>query len=135
MTYEEKKAWLNRYGSAMLKCKYLRDALEEAESDTGNTTQQLSGMPGGSGDGQALPRSVERVADAQAALDAQIMLCDDIHAEILAKLEDVTDPNDYEILRLRYLRFSDWEQIAEKMNICVRQVYRRHRRGVKELDL
>lgn len=135
MTYEEKKAWLNRYGSAILKYKYLKDALEEAESDTGSITQQMSGMPRGSGDGQALPRSVERVADAKAVLNAQIMLCDDLHAEILARMEDVNDPDDYEVLRLRYLRLKGWEQISEKMNICVRQVYRRHRRGVEELEL
>lgn len=135
MNYEEKKTWLNRYGNAILKTKYLRDALEEAESDTGRTTQQLSGMPGGSSDGQALPRSVERIQEAQSALNAQIMLCDDIHAEILARLEDIANPDDYEVLRLRYLRLKDWEQISEKMNICVRQVYRRHRRGVEALEL
>lgn len=135
MTYEEKKAWLNRYSLAVLKWKHLRDALEEAENDTGRTTQQLSGMPGGGSDGQSLPRSVERIEDAQAALNAQVMLCDDIHAEILARLEDVDNPGDYEVLRLRYLRFQAWEQIAQKLNIGVRQVYRRHRRGIDALEL
>ena len=135
MTYEEKKAWLSRYSTAILKEKYLRDALREMQSDTGCTTQQLSGMPGGSGDGQALPRMIERLERAQQELDAQIMLCDDLHAEILARLEDVENPNDYEVLRLRYLRFLGWEQIAEKMRICVRQVYRLHHRGIDALEL
>ena len=44
MTYEEKKAWLWRYRDAMVKAKHLRNDLDEAEHDTGCTTQQLTGM-------------------------------------------------------------------------------------------
>ena len=91
--------------------------------------------PGGSGDGQSLARTVERIERAEKALNAQIMLCDDLHAELMARLEDVDDPKDYEVLRLKYLRFLDWEQIAQKMSICVRQVYRHHRKGVDALEL
>ena len=126
MTYEEKRRWLSRYGDAMVKAKHLRDDLDEAERDTGCTTQQLTGMPGGSGDGQSLARTVERIERAEKALNAQIMLCDDLH---------VDDRKDYEVLRLKYLRFQDWEQIAQKMSICVRQVYRHHRKGVDALEL
>ena len=135
MTYEEKRRWLSRYGDAMVKAKHLRDDLDEAERDTGCTTQQLTGMPGGSGDGQSLARTVERIERAEKALNAQIMLCDDLHAELMARLEDVDDPKDYEVLRLKYLRFQDWEQIAQKRSICVRQVYRHHRKGVDALEL
>ena len=130
MTYEEKRRWLSRYGDAMVKAKHLRDDLDEAEHDTGCTTQQLTGMPGGNSDGQSLARTVERIERAQKALNAQIMLCDDLHAELMARLEDID-----EVLRLKYLRFLDWEQIAQKMSICVRQVYRHHRKGVDTLEL
>ena len=135
MTYEEKRRWLSRYGDAMVKAKHLRDDLDEAERDTGCTTQQLTGLRGGSGDGLSLARTVERIDRADNALNAEIMLCDDLHAELMARLEDVDDPKDYEVLRLKYLRFQDWEQIAQKMSICVRQVYRHHRKGVDALEL
>ena len=72
MTYEEKRRWLSRYGDAMVKAKHLRDDLDEAERDTGCTTQQLTGMPGGSGDGQSLARTVERIERAEKALNALI---------------------------------------------------------------
>ena len=93
MTYEEKKAWLWRYRDACKKAGYLRGALDEAQHDTGRTTQQLSGMPAGGGDGQALPRSVERIEDAQAALDDQLHLCDLLKCELLAKLLPELDGN------------------------------------------
>ena len=62
MTYEEKRRWLSRYGDAMVKAKHLRDDLDEAERDTGCTTQQLTGMPGGSGLCRKLTQQVPRPA-------------------------------------------------------------------------
>lgn len=130
MTYEEKKAWLWRYRDACKKAGYLRDALDEAQHDTGRTTQQLSGMPAGGGDGQALPRSVERIEDAQAALDDQLHLCDLLKCELLAKLLTLTDPDDHEIMRRRYVCFQKWERIAQELQISQRQVYRNHRKAI-----
>ncbi len=134
MTYEEKKAWLWRYRDACKKADYLRDALNEAQSDTGRTTQQLSGMPAGGGDGQALPRSVERIEDAQAALDGQLYLCDLLKCELLAKLLSLTDPDDHEIMRRRYVCFQKWERIAQDLQISQRQVYRHHRKAIDLLS-
>lgn len=130
MTYEEKKAWLWRYRDACKKADYLRDARAEAQSDTGRTTQQLSGMPAGGGDGQALPRSVERIEDAQLALDDQLYLCDQLKCELLAKLLGLTDPDDHEIMRRRYVCFQKWERIAQDLQISQRQVYRHHRKAI-----
>lgn len=135
MTYEEKKAWLWRYRRARKKELYLTRELKEAELDYGRMTRTLSSVPGGGGDGQALPRAVERVEKARQALEAQLLLCDDLHAEIMAVLLRLEDPDDYEMLNLRYLHFKTWESIAAKMQLCLRQVYRRHRHAVDELEL
>lgn len=135
MTYEEKKAWLWRYRRARKKELYLTRELKEAELDYGRMTRTLSSVPGGGGDGQALPRAVERVEKARQALEAQLLLCDDLHAEIMATLFCLGDPDDYEMLNLRYLHFKTWESIAAEMKLCLRQVYRRHRHAVDELEL
>nr|DAG18327.1 MAG TPA: Protein of unknown function (DUF1492) [Caudoviricetes sp.] len=135
MTYEEKKDWLRRYERAKKKELHLTHELQEAECDYGHMTQALSSVPGGSGDGQALPRAVERVEKAKQALDAQILFCDDLHAEITAVLLSLEDPDDYEILKLRYLHFKTWESIAAEIKLCLRQIYRRHRRAIDELNL
>ena len=135
MTIEEKKAWLWRYRDACKKADYLRDVLDEARKDTGHTTQQLSGMPSGGGDGQALARSVERVEDAEIALDEQEHLCSTLRCELLAKLLCLTDPDDHEIMRRRYVCFQKWEQIEAALNLGLRQIYRRHSRALEQLDL
>lgn len=135
MTYEEKKAWLWRYQRARKKELYLTHELREAELDYGRMTKTFSSVPGGSGDGQALPRAVERVEKARQALEAQLLLCDDLHAEIMAVLQCLEDPDDCEVLNLRYLHFKAWKTIAAEMKICLRQVYRRHRHAMDELEL
>ena len=75
------------------------------------------------------------IEKAKQALDAQILFCDDLHAEITAVLLSLEDPDDYEILKLRYLHFKTWESIAAEIKLCLRQIYRRHRRAIDELNL
>ena len=71
MTYEEKKAWLWRYRAAK-RFELLRlDELATLETDAMHTTQRYSALPGGGGDGQTLPRAVERIEEARQAAEAQ----------------------------------------------------------------
>lgn len=68
MTYEEKKAWLWRYRTAKRFELLKLDELATLQTDATHTTQRFSPVPGGSGDGQALPRSVERIDEARRPL-------------------------------------------------------------------
>lgn len=78
MTYEEKKAWLWRYRTAKRFELLKLDELATLQTDATHTTQRFSPVPGGSGDGQALPRSVERIDEARRAAEAQSAVCDAI---------------------------------------------------------
>lgn len=68
MTYEEKKAWLWRYRTAKRFELLKLDELATLQTDATHTTQRFSPVPGGNGDGQALPRSVERIDEAAGPL-------------------------------------------------------------------
>ena len=130
MTYEEKKEWLRRYRKAAKLEKIKLEEVERYRTDAEHITQVLSPVPGGAGDGQALPRSVERIA-----ANAQVMECQRICKEILSVMNQTVDIQDYEILHLRYIDGKKWEQIAVKMGMEVSSVYRRHKRAVKALDV
>ena len=67
MTYEEKKAWLWRYRSAKRFERLWLDELATLEAEAMHTTQRYSATPGGGGDGQTLPRAVERIEEARQA--------------------------------------------------------------------
>lgn len=135
MTYEEKVRWLKRYRGALRLEKELREELKDQQTRACKTTAALTGMPGGGGDGQALPRAVESIVAAQQELQAQINLCGATRREVVAALDLVVDARDHEILRRRYLLGQRWEKIAVEMNIELRWVYRRHRRAVSGLTM
>ena len=61
MTYPEKIAYLYRYRDALRREKTIADEIEALRAEAARVTQALTGMPGG-GDGQAIPRAVERIA-------------------------------------------------------------------------
>lgn len=135
MTYEEKVRWLRRYRDALKLEVELRQELEAQRARACKTTAALTGMPGGGGDGQTLPRAVESIVAAQQELQVQINLCGATRREVVAALDQVTDARDHEILRRRYLLGQRWENIAVEMHIELRWIYRRHRRAVSELTM
>ena len=135
MTYEEKKEWLRRYRKAAKLEKIKLEEVERYRTDAEHVTQVLSPVPGGAGDGQALPRAVERIMDAVQEANAQVMECQQIRKEIMDTMAQTVDMQDYGILYMRYIGGMKWEQIAVKIGMDVSRVYRRHKAAVKALDI
>ena len=135
MTYEEKKEWLRRYRKAAKLEKIKLEEVERYRTEAAHITQVLSPVPGGAGDGQALPRSVERIMDALQEANAQVLECQNVRKDIETVLAQTEDALDYEILYLRYIDGKKWEPIASKVGIDVSRVYRRHKCAVKALRI
>ena len=135
MTYEEKKAWLWRYRSAK-RFELLRlDELATLEAEARHTTQRYSAMPGGGGDGQALPRSVERIEEARQAAEAQSAVCDSIRAELMDVFRQLEHEVDFMILFRRYVLLEDWKAIATYTRLTSRWVFTRHRAAIEQLEI
>lgn len=135
MTYDEKIAWLRRYLDSLRLERELEREVDQIETLATRVTPRLSGMPGGGADGQSLPRAVEGIIRAKQELEAQINVCRAIRGEVVAALEQITNPRDHEILRRRYILGQKWEQIAVEMYYSYKQVRRRHCTCVESLSL
>lgn len=135
MTYEEKKAWLWRYRSAKRFERLRLDELATLEAEAMHTTQRYSATPGGGGDGQALPRSVERIDEARREAAAQSAVCDAIRAEIMEVFRQLDDEVDFMILFRRYILLEDWPDIAVIVRISRSQMFQRHSAAIKRLDI
>lgn len=133
MTYDEKIAWLRRYLDSLRLERELEREVDQMETLATRVTPRLSGMPGGGADGQSLPRAVEGIIRAKHELEAQINVCRAIRAEVVAALEQITNPRDHEILHRRYILGQKWENIAVDTGIDLRWVYRRHKAAVQRL--
>ena len=135
MSYDDKIKWLRRYQDSLRRERELEREVDQMETLATRVTPRLSGMPGGGADGQSLPRAVEGIIRAKQELEAQVNVCKAIRAEVVAALEQITNPRDHEILRRRYVLGQTWEQIAVETFYSYKQVRRRHSRCVEALDL
>ena len=135
MTYEEKKAWLWRYRSAKRFERLRLDELATLEAEAMHTTQRYSAMPGGGGDGQTLPRSVERIDDARRAAEAQSAVCDAIRAELMDVFSQLAGEVDFMILFRRYVLLEDWDKIAVYARLSRSQMFQHHSAAVRQLDI
>lgn len=135
MTYEEKKAWLWRYRSAKRFERLRLDELATLEAEACHTTQRYSPTPGGGGDGQTLPRSVERIDEACREAAAQSAVCDAIRAEIMDVFSQLDDEMDFMILYRRYVLLEDWPDIAVIVRISRSQMFQRHSAAIKRLAI
>ena len=135
MTYEEKKAWLWRYRSAKRFERMRLDVLATLEEEAMHTTQRYSATPGGGGDGQALPRAVERIEEARQAAEAQSTVCDAIRAELMDVFSQLDNEVDFMILFRRYVLLEDWDKIAVYVRLSRSQMFQHHSAAVRQLDI
>lgn len=135
MTYEEKKAWLWRYRSAKRFERLRLDELATLEAEAMHTTQRYSPTPGGGGDGQTLPRSVERIEEAKQAAEAQSTVCDAIRAELMDVFSQLDNEVDFMILFRRYVLLEDWDKIAVYVRLSRSQMFQHHSAAVRQLDI
>ena len=135
MTYEEKKAWLWRYRSAKRFERLRLDELATLEAEAMHTTQRYSATPGGGGDGQALPRAVERIEEARQAAEAQSTVCDAIRAELMDVFSQLDDEVDFMILFRRYVLLEGWDKIAVYVRLSRSQMFQHHSATVRQLDI
>lgn len=133
MTDDEKKRWLWRYRDALRLERVLQDELKEQQARAASTTAVLTGMPGGSGDGQTLPRAVESIVAVQQELQAQINVCGAVRREVVAVIDQVQDERDHAILYRRYVLGQTYEQIAEAMDRTTRSIIYRHNKAIEIL--
>ena len=135
MTYDEKIAWLKRFQAALHREKLLREELKMLKERSTSNSKALGGLPGGTQDGQSLPRAVESIIRAKQELQCQINICGAIRREVVAAIGQLPDELDQDILRQRYIMGQEWWKIAVAVNLSDRQAYRRAEAAVHKLDI
>ena len=135
MTYEEKRSWLQRYSAARQMFDFRQQQLETAKTDAGRTTQNISPVPGGRSDGQALPRAVERIHEAEQRAAAQARVCDEICEEITAALDALDNLCDRDILYRKYICFQSWSTIQRDTDLSKSAVLAHHRQAIESLQV
>ena len=135
MTYDEKLAFLRRYRDAKRTLRCLLEELQQLQADAASVSQALSGMPSGGGDGQAIPRAVERIEAAEIRLASAYGAALAELNWVKGAIDTVPDPLRRDILTRRYILGQRWEWIAADIDRDLRWVLRLHHRAVDELTI
>ncbi len=135
MEYAEKLVWLRRYRESQKVERELAQELEQLRSQAERITPVLSATPGGGGNGQQLPAIVERIEDIRSQMTGRIEQGLTARTEIAEAIDQLTDAQELEILRRRYLLGQRWGEIAQEMNLNRRWAMRLHRRAVEKLEI
>lgn len=135
MTYEEKVRWLRRYQESLWREKELAEEVERLQSEATRITSLLSDIPGGYGNDQKLPQSVERIVQAKQDLQEQVDRCADVRCEIVSAIAQTSNYRDREILRRRYILGQTFEEIAMEVRLDCRWVRRVHKRLVDRIAI
>ena len=133
--YRRKVAWLKRYQESLRAERRLIEELAQLRAEAASVSQALSGAPGGGGDGQAIPRAVERIADAESRLASAYGAALAVRAEVKDAIDTVADPLRRDILTRRYILGQRWERIAAENNLTLRRVLQLHHKTVDGLRI
>ena len=98
-------------------------------------TPVLSPVPGGGGSGSPIERPMDKVLEIDAEINREIDALIDLRRDIQGAIEKVPDENLQLLLTYRYINGLSFEKIAEKMNYCERQIYRKHGEALSWISL
>lgn len=100
------------------------------------TSQVLNAEPvSGTKNPYPMADAVGRLVDVEREIDRDTdrLVCKKIEiSRIIGKMRDAKCG---ELMRLRYISFDSWEDIAEKMNFTVRWVQKLHAKGLGEIEM
>lgn len=130
---EKKKEYLRRYHAAELAERGIREEIDDLRMNKMFPALIQDGMPHGS--------SCMDLSEYAAQLDELLKELKDqmeqrirIRREITQRIEAMQDETEKTVLRLRYIRWLRWEQIAERMGYSLRNITKIHGKALAHFE-
>lgn len=131
---DRKKEYLKRYHAAEIAEEEIREEIDKLRLDKMFPTLIQDGMPHGSSAGD-LSAYAAQLDELLTELKDQMEQRIRIRREITRKIESMKDETEKTVLRLRYIHWLQWEQIAERMGYGWTQVHRIHGRALTNFKM
>lgn len=111
------------------------EQIDRLRSLSERVTTTLSFTPKGAGGANRTEYCIERIWQLEKEVTEDIDRLVDMKSGIRGAIERVENDKYRMLLEYRYLCGNTWEQIAEKMRIDLRWVYRMHGRALQEITI
>lgn len=112
----------------------LEDLHQLKEMVTKITPTLKDNVVSGGGSQDKLGDAVAKIVDLEAEIDRDIDRYVAAKQEISATLDKLTDPDQLQVLHMRYVQYKTWEQIACEMNMSYRNVCYIHGKGLQSVN-
>lgn len=130
---EKKKEYLKRYHMAELAEKEIQEEIDDLRMNKMFPTLIQDGMPHGSSC-MDLSEYAAQLDELLTELKDQMELRIRIRREITRKIETMQDETEKTVLRLRYIHWLQWEQIAERMGYSLRNITKIHGKALAHFE-
>ena len=109
------KEYIQRYKLMTTKIETAERELADLREKSTAVAVNLDGMPRGSRLSDRTARLAAEIADSEAALTDMRAQAERIRRDILRTLDKLSDPTDFKLLYLRYIRCYKWEAVAAEL--------------------
>lgn len=131
---DRKKAYLKRYHAAELAEKEIREEIDDLRMNKMFPALIQDGMPHGSSC-MDLSEYAAQLDELLTELKNQMEKRIKIRREITQKIEEMEDETEKTVLRLRYISWLRWEQIAERMGYSQEHTQRIHKKALRNFKM
>lgn len=131
---ERKKAYLRRYHTAELAEKTIQEEIDKLRLEKMFPALNQDGMPHGN-TCMDLSEYAAQLDELLTELKTQMEKRIKIRWEITRKIEAMRDETEKTILRLRYIHWRRWDQIAEWMGYSKRNIMKIHERALRNFKM
>lgn len=130
-----KKEFLNQYLSARREISIKLDEVTKLRSLAEKVTQSFSGAPAGGEASSRVELAAAKIVDLEKEVGRGIDNLEKVRCQVEKAINTLQNPNQRDVLKLRYLNGMKWEQIAVKLNYNYRWVLRLHGIALKNLAI
>nr|DAL71531.1 MAG TPA: Protein of unknown function (DUF722) [Caudoviricetes sp.] len=131
---DRKKAYLKRYHAAELAEQEIREEIDDLRMNKMFPALIQDGMPHGSSCGD-LSAYAAQLDELLIELKEQMEKRIKIRREITEKIEAMQDETEKTVLRLRYIHWMRWEQIADRMGYSIRNITKIHGKALAHFEI
>lgn len=137
MDIKQKKKWLNRYRYLDLEIKQKREQLIKWQSMARKTTTTLSNMPKPKGTEieDKTAEIVAKILDLNNEINYDILRLLSLKGEIETAIGNVENHTYRLLLTMRYIDFKKWEQIAVEMNYSWQNIHILHKKALNSIKI
>lgn len=130
-----KRAWLKGYRGLCAEYKALLEERGRWAASATKCTATWSDMPKGGSGTDKVQRSVDKLADIDAQISAQLERIELLRGQIESAIDELEDSRQRAVLRLRYINDLSYEEISYKLHYNIRWLRRLEHAALEKLEL